>query len=86
MSTLHREIHIDNCACSLCDFYVGCRGHDVKVEFNNTSDSGSVYVDGSHAFSGGDELLQAVADTINDLWADEPKYFPKPLTEDKDNE
>ncbi len=75
MSTIRREIELKDCGSSWCDLDSGCRGHIVSAEYQNTTDVGMVYIDGESVFGGGDNLLDAVAYVINDLWADNPKYF-----------
>lgn len=75
MSTICRELHIDSCGNTWCDLDVGCRGHDIRLEYQNTTDVGIVYIDGEHRFGGGDDLLQAVADVLNDLWSEDPRYI-----------
>lgn len=77
--TLSREIKLKDCGSSWCDQYVGCVGHIITASYTTVTDVGSVYIDGDLAFAGGDNILQAVADIINDLWADKPKFVaPKP--------
>lgn len=75
MSTLRRKLHIANCENTWCDQYVGCRGHDITAEYQTSVDIGTVYVDGHYAISGGDGILEGVVAIIEDLFADEAKYF-----------
>jgi len=84
MSKLVRQLKIDDCGCSWCDQYVGCKGHTVRVEYTTSVDSGTVYIDGELKFGGGDNLLDAIANLIGDLWSDSPKYTVPLPTDSKD--
>jgi hypothetical protein len=50
-----------------CEPPFACKGHSMQFDFNNTSDTGSVYLDEIKVFSGGMQHFRALNEVLHDL-------------------
>lgn len=65
MATWKKTVNIPNCGNTWCDMDVGCRGHNMTMDYSTVTDICSIVLDGSDVLVGGDGLFSAIVELIN---------------------